>query len=144
MNITKLILVGLICISASCGDSQPKEADEFDQKMTKTIAIHDEVMPQMSKINLLINQLETKMDSTNVEKYQPAIKNLKAGHDKMMSWMRSFSDEFSKAEINQGIQLKDADSLKQRLKRLESSYNDAEEMKSHIQEAIKEAEALVN
>ncbi|WP_445159258.1 hypothetical protein [Mesohalobacter salilacus] len=112
--------------------------------MTETIAIHDEVMPKMSKINQLLSQLETKMDSTNVEKFQPAMEDLKSGHDKMMTWMKSFGDEFSKTEINQGIQLENVDSLKQRLKALKQSHIMAEDMKAHIQKAIEEAEALVN
>ncbi|MBS3737823.1 hypothetical protein [Mesohalobacter halotolerans] len=144
MKTTHLLLIGLITVFASCSDTQPKEAKAFDQKMTKTIAIHDEVMPEMSKINQLISQLETKMDSTNIENYQPAIDNLKSGHDKMMSWMKSFGDEFSKSEINQGIQVKNVDSLKQHLKTLDKSFQEAKDMRDHIQEAIQEAEALIN
>lgn len=144
MKFFQLLLVGLIAILTSCSDTQPKEAKAFDQKMEKTIAIHDEVMPEMSKINQLINELEAKMDSTNIDHYQPAIESLKSGHGKMMSWMKSFGDEFNKTEINQGIQVKDEDSLKQRLKALDESFNEAKAMKTHIEEAIKKAESLVN
>ena len=134
------ILLGLII---SCGDSTPQEAVDFNQKMKETIAIHDEVMPEMGKINQLMSKLETQMDSTNVEQYKPAVENLKIAHDKMMSWMRSFGDEFSRTEINQGIQLKNVDSLKQRLKALDKSFQEAEDMQNHIQEAIKNAEDLL-
>lgn len=127
----------------SCADSTPKEASEFDQKMKETIAIHDEVMPEMGKINQLMSRLETKMDSTNLEQYKPAIENLKTGHDKMMSWMKSFGDEFSRTEINQGIQIANVDSLKQRLQALEKSYQEAEDMQNHIDSAIKKAEDLL-
>ncbi|RRO20272.1 hypothetical protein EIG84_04930 [Flavobacteriaceae bacterium 14752] len=144
MKITQLLLAGLVFFLISCSDSKPKEVTEFNKKMTETIAIHDEVMPKMSKINQLLSQLETKMDSTNVEKFQPAMEDLKSGHDKMMTWMKSFGDEFSKTEINQGIQLENVDSLKQRLKALKQSHIMAEDMKAHIQKAIEEAEALVN
>lgn len=143
MKISHLLVFILFGLMMSCADSTPKEVAAFDQKMDETITIHDEVMPEMSKINKLIIQLEAQKDSTNLEKYQPAIEDLKTGHDKMMSWMKSFGDEFSKTEINQGVQLKDVDSLKQRLKELEKSYKDAEAMQNHIQEAIRNAETLL-
>jgi len=143
MKTPYFLLTILISLMISCADSTPEEAIEFDQKMEETIAIHDAVMPEMGKINKLLSQLETQIDSTNIEEFKPAIENLKNGHDKMMSWMKSFGDEFSKTEINQGIQLKDIDSLKLRLEALDKSYEQAEDMKNHIQEAIKEAEALV-
>ena len=127
----------------SCADSQPKEAKLFDQKMAETIAIHDDVMPKMTKITTLITTLESKADSTNAEVYEPTILKLKTGHDKMMEWMKSFGDEFSKTEINQGIQLRNSDSLKLRLKVLEESKQEAEDMKAHVMDAISNAEALL-
>ena len=141
---TKLfLLLSIIALLISCADSKPEEAKIFDLKMIETIAIHDEVMPKMGKINQLLSQLETQMDSTNVDKIKPVKEDLKTGHDKMMAWMKSFGDEFSTTEINQGIQLKDEDSLKQRLEALDKSYDDAEDMRNHLQEAIQKAEALV-
>lgn len=143
MKLSHIFYVFLVGLIISCGDSKPEEVKQFDEKMDQTIAIHDEVMPEMTKINQLIGKLEAKMDSNNIEKYKPAIKDLKTGHDKMMTWMREFGDEFSKTEINQGIQLKDMDSLKSRLKALDISYKQAEDMRNHIQEAISNAELLL-
>lgn len=144
MKLSHLILTAIIATTMSCADSKPEEAVLFDKKMTETIAIHDEVMPEMSKINQLITKLETQMDSTNVDEYQPAIQDLKTGHDKMMTWMKSFGDEFDRTEINQGIQLKDADSLKQRIKVLEQSYQDAIDMKTAVFEAIANAQDVLD
>ena len=141
---TKLfLLLSIVALLISCTDSKPEEAKLFDQKMTETIDIHDEVMPKMSKINELLSQLETQMDSTNVDKIKPVKEDLKTGHDKMMAWMKSFGDEFTKTEINKGIQIKDIDSLKQRLDAINKSYDEAEDMRNHMQEAIQKAEALV-
>lgn len=143
MKLSYFIYTFLILLIISCGDSKPKEVEQFNLKMDKTIAIHDEVMPEMTKINQLIGKLEAKMDSTTTEKYKPAVEDLKTGHDKMMTWMKDFGDEFSKTEINQGIQLKDADSLKSRLEALDVSYKQAQDMRNHIQEAISNAELLL-
>ena len=143
MKLSNVIYAFIIGLIVSCADSTPKEVEQFNEKMDKTIAIHDEVMPEMSKINRLIGKLDAKMNSTNIDTYKPAIKELEAGHDKMMNWMKDFGDEFSKTEINQGIQLKDIDSLKLRLEALDESFNEAEDMRNHIQDAIKNAELLL-
>jgi hypothetical protein len=66
------------------------------------------------------------------------------GHDKMMNWMKAFGDDFSSAEITQGIQLKNVDSLKSRLKVLDKSYQDAVDMRDHILSALDNAESLEN
>lgn len=143
MKLYKLPFIALLIFSISCSKPQPEEAKLFDQKMTETIAIHDEVMPKMSKITKLIKTLESQIDSTNTSVYKPAIIDLKTGHDKMMEWMKNFGDEFSKTEINEGIQLKDADSLSSRLKALEHSNKQALDMKRHIMIAITNAEKIL-
>lgn len=143
MKLSPLFLTLLVCVIISCEDSKPKEVKQFNEKMDQTIAIHDEVMPEMTKINRLIGKLEAKMDTTNIDTYKPAVESLKIGHDKMMNWMKDFGDEFSKTEINQGIQSTNLDSLKSRLNALDVSYKQAEDMRNHIQEAIKNAELLL-
>jgi len=138
-----LFALSFVIISCKSNDNQIKEAKEFNQKMEQTIAIHDEVMPKMSKINQLLSQLEVQIDSTNRMQIEPVMENLQSGHDEMMNWMKSFGDEFSKTEINQGIQLKSVDSIKQRLRTLEKSYQNAQEMKKQILGAIKKANTLL-
>lgn len=143
MRLSNILFIAIIILFTSCGDKAPQEVELFNEKMDNTIAIHDEVMPEMGKINQLIGRLEAKMDSTNIKEYQAALEDLKTGHDKMMTWMKNFGDEFSRTEINQGIQLKDSDSLKMRLKALEDSFKEAEGMRNHIQKAIKNAKNLL-
>lgn len=143
MKLSNIFFAVVIGLFISCADTEPKEAQLFNEKMEKTIAIHDEVMPEMSKLTRLITTLEKEADSTNAESYEPVIYDLKTGHDKMMTWMKNFGDEFSKIEINQGIQLKNIDSLKTRLEALDVSYKEAVDMRDHIKEAIKNADALI-
>ena len=144
MKIFNVFFVTILLVLVSCSNPEPKEVQVFNEKMDKTIAIHDEVMPEMSKISRLMTNLETKMDSTNVETIKPAIEDLKIAHDKMMTWMANFGEEFSRTEINEGIQLKNADSLKLRLKALDKSMEEAKDMRDHVNEAISNAEALVD
>lgn len=139
----RYFILPVIAFILSCAKQQPEEAKVFDEKMIETIAIHDEVMPEMSKINKLIRNLEAKKDSTNADVYEPAIKDLKKGHDMMMDWMKDFGDEFSKSEINEGIKLTDPDSLKMRLDALEKSKKSAEKMKNQVKSAISNAEDIL-
>ncbi len=143
MKFIKFVFVSILAFAVGCNDPQPEEAKAFDQKMTEAIEIHDEVMPKMGKLTKLISSLEAKVDSTNAEVYKPAIRDLKKGHDMMMDWMKDFGDEFSKTEINDGIKLEDVDSLKARLKAIEISKKEAEDMKEQVMMAIENAEALL-
>ncbi|MGX1023340.1 hypothetical protein [Psychroflexus sp. MBR-150] len=138
-----LLSVFIICFIFSCKEHQPKEAQEFNKKMEQTIAIHDQVMPKMSDINQLLNQLENQIDSTNRAQIESAMQKLQDSHESMMKWMKSFGDEFSKTEINQGIQTKNVDSLQLRLKALEKYNIEAKNLKKHISEAIENANALI-
>jgi hypothetical protein len=143
MKFIKIFLVTIVAFALGCQTQQPEEAKAFDQKMTEAIEIHDEVMPKMGKLSKLIVDLESKVDSTNASKYKPVILDLKKGHDMMMEWMKDFGDEFSKTEINDGIKLEDIDSLKARLKAIEISKKEAEDMKEQVMMAIENAEALL-
>jgi len=98
----------------------------------------------MTKLTSLIQKLEAKKDSTNVETVQPVIRDLKQGHDMMMEWMKDFGDEFSKTEINEGIQLSNIDSLKARLDALSKSKTAAEKMRDKIVSSMEKAETLLN
>jgi uncharacterized protein YfbU (UPF0304 family) len=142
MKIKNVYLSLILVLIFSC-NTPPEEAKAFDQTMTEAIQIHDDVMPEMGRISKLIKALETKVDSTNADVYKPAIRELKQGHDMMMDWMKDFGDEFSKTEINDGIQIMNVDSLKARLKAIEKSKNEAEKMKTQVMSAIENAEALL-
>jgi glutamyl-tRNA reductase len=117
----------------------------FDEKMEKTIAIHDSVMPKMSNINDMISKLEQKKDSlSESKKVQAAKEDLKQAHDQMMNWMKNLSNTFTAEQINQGIQTREADSLKKALKDLDELKKEAENMQKAINSSIKQAEDLLS
>ncbi len=68
--------------------------------MSRILAIHDEVMPEMGTISGLIGQLEPKFlaDSTLVN-YGTSVEELKQANGAMMQWMMDFSEEFTTDEI---------------------------------------------
>jgi len=139
-----MLFVSIILIT-SCQEETPKEVKTFDDKMEKTIAIHDSVMPKMSKINDMISELEQKKDSlSESKKVQAAKEDLKQAHDQMMTWMKNLSNTFTAEQINQGIQTREADSLKKALKDLDKLKKEAENMQKAINSSIKQAEDLLS
>ena len=139
-----MLFVSIILIT-SCQEETPKEVKTFDDKMEKTIAIHDSVMPKMSNINDMISELEQKKDSlSESKKVQAAKEDLKQAHDQMMTWMKNLSNTFTAEQINQGIQTREADSLKKALKDLDKLKKEAENMQKAINSSIKQAEDLLS
>lgn len=139
-----MLFVSIILIS-SCQEETPKEVKTFDDKMEKTIAIHDSVMPKMSKISDMISKLEQKKDSLSESKeVQAAKEDLEQAHDQMMTWMKDLSNTFTAEQINQGIQTREMDSLKKAIKDLDKLKKEAESMQNAINSSIKKAEELLS
>ncbi|MFN2260501.1 MAG: hypothetical protein ABR595_00350 [Psychroflexus sp.] len=153
-KILKISLLSLVLSLGSCqSNNNEEESKAFDKQMKETVQIHDDVMPKMGEINSMIKKLEAKKEEVKSESegvedetmltYDEAIKNLKDAHDLMMSWMKNFSNTFSRTEINDGLQAKDKDSIKAKMKLLNTQYESAEEMKKAITEALENAQKLL-
>lgn len=137
-------LISIILIS-SCQEETPKEVKTFDDKMEKTIAIHDSVMPKMGEMNSLMKKLEQKKDSlSDTKEVQTAKEDLEQAHDQMMAWMKELSNTFTTEQINQGIQTREVDSLKKAIKDLDKLKKEAENMQNAINSSIKQAEELLS
>lgn len=95
-----------LAMMVSCKqDKKIGESAEADQ-MKMVMAIHDEVMPKMSEIGSLANQLKKRIDSNEGgASEEKAIENLKEAHKSMMDWMQSFGDRFDSDEIMDGKEL---------------------------------------
>ena len=84
-------------------------------EMEAVVAVHDELMPKMTTISRLQEQLsESLPDSIRSEQQQAVIDELEAANDAMMDWMQDFGTAFDFEEINKGKPLTAAkqDSLK--------------------------------
>jgi hypothetical protein len=139
----KIGFVFCLVLVFACNTEADKLSEEFNSKMDMAIEVHDDVMPKMGRIGNLINDLEKEMDSLNRPTYEAAMKDLQLGHDRMMNWMKTFGDNFSPQEIQNGLQTKNMDSIKLKLQLIEKNYIAAEEMKKLINSAIENAEALL-
>ena len=77
--------------------------------MKEVMAIHDVVMPKMSKLGSLVGELNDKEnDSTDLRiQYEQARKDLQAANKSMMDWMQNFGNRFDPDEILNGKELSD-------------------------------------
>jgi|GEM_PF-1135336 len=158
--IALLLVVGLGFGFQSCKDDAKKEKNEevtkessssevndlqneFNTLMKESVEAHDEVMPKMGTINEYIAKLEELQNEDNQEEVQLAVEELKKGHDMMMSWMKGFGNDFSREEINKGIQEEEVDVLKSKVELVEKHHKSAQEMKAQINSSLANAKELV-
>ncbi len=90
-------LIGSLAFSAcQSGEQQPSEEElqtQQEQMWNEVMAVHDEVMPQMSEIKRLQNELkayigeDSSLDAEVQEKVGQAVQELSAAGEGMMSWM---------------------------------------------------------
>ncbi|ETN94626.1 hypothetical protein [Zhouia amylolytica] len=124
-----------LLLMISCGNDNSKQ-EVFDSLKKEVLKVHDEVMPKMGKINTLITELDSKIDTTEMGKsYEKAKQELEESHDMMMSWMKNFGDQFG------GTIAKD--SLDKKIQLLEQEDIKVNDLKEKINSSIKNAEDLL-
>ncbi len=142
MKLFKTIsVISITVLLLGCAQEQPSEAKEFKSLMAKTIKVHDDVMPKMGDLTRSIKRLDTLKVEDSLQRTQ-TIKDLKNAHDEMMSWMKDLSNEFSRAEINEGLQTENLDSIKMKLNSLKTLNERANQMKTSIITSLEKAKAI--
>ena len=139
---SKNILLGLILSLSilACKDEKKSTEMEADiSKMEEVMAIHDEVMPEMSTIGKLVAELKPRADSTEMgQKYDRAMKDLQDAHKAMMDWMRGFGDRFDSDEILNGKELTDQKKIW-----LEEEEEKVKALREQIYNSIDQAQKLL-
>ena len=108
-------------------------------KMEEVMAIHDEVMPEMSTIGKLVAELKPKADSTEMGvKYSAAMTDLQDAYKSMMDWMKGFGDRFDSDEILNGKELSDQKKIW-----LEEEEEKVKALREQIYSSIDQAEQLL-
>ncbi len=116
--------------------STNKEADKYS--MTGVMAVHDEVMPKMGQISMLIDKLKPFADNDPDSAYADAMKELQKSYKAMMDWMGNIGEVFTSEEILKGAPL--SEDKKARLK-LEAER--IAEVKELMLKSIDEAKRLL-
>ena len=87
-------------------DTQKSETAPIEPfSMEGVMAIHDEVMPKMGEISMLIDALKEHADKNPDSPQANAMRKLQESHKAMMDWMREFGDAFTSDEIIKGAEL---------------------------------------
>ncbi|MBU2947914.1 hypothetical protein [Zobellia uliginosa] len=128
-----LIALAFSAITISCNSKNEST------QMKTVMAVHDEVMPEMSKMGRLVGELSSKEDSTEIGlKYKKARKDLQEAHKSMMDWMQNFGSRFTSDEILNGAELSDEKQVW-----LNEEEEKIEEVREQINGSIKKAEELL-
>ena len=104
MKKIKFLALFIITLTISCSPNQDKEQQKMEEELyAEVMAVHDEVMPKMSRILSLERELKEAVEgldsasSESLEKLEYLerhIARLQEADEAMMQWMRSF-------EVNQ-------------------------------------------
>lgn len=90
--------------NSSGNEASINEKDDT-YSMTAVMAVHDEVMPKMGEISLLIDKLKPLADQDPDSPYANAMKDLQNSHKAMMDWMGDIGEAFTSEEILKGAPL---------------------------------------
>jgi hypothetical protein len=139
------VLTASLFLSGCAQQSSLKERDQksetattYPYSMEGVMAIHDEVMPKMGEISMLIDAFKAEADKNPDSPQANAITKLQESHKAMMDWMREFGDAFTSDEILKGAAL--SEEKKERL-RLEAER--IESVKTLMLESIAEGQKLL-
>ena len=133
------LLTALFCLTILGACKEEKKVDPSAIMMKEVLAVHDEVMPKMSKISKLVATLKPKVDSTEQGMvYQRAMKDLQESNMEMMDWMQNFGNRFEPDEIMNGKELSP-----EKKRWLKEEKQKIEALKQNVEVHISEAEALL-
>ncbi|MEC7782154.1 MAG: hypothetical protein VYB38_02020 [Bacteroidota bacterium] len=107
-----VLLCILMATSLISCDENAELRDRYNALFTEVIDLHDELMPKMSELTNLEEQLESQDSLGQAD--QQILENLKKADSRMMDWMHDFTDTYVKdrtpvakmtaQELEQGIE----------------------------------------
>ena len=125
----------LLLLTTACKENKEEVATS---QMEEVIDIHDEVMPKMSTIGKLVEELKPRIDSTEGgREYAAAVEDLQDAHKAMMDWMKGFGDRFDFDEIKNGKELSE-----EKQEWLDEEETKVKAMRDQVNKSIARAQKL--
>jgi len=132
-----LLIIPLVVI-LSCSTSQQSDECTSDeclkqQAYDKVIAVHDDVMPKLSRISELKGLIEERMadstDSATVNRYITLMQELDTADESMWVWMRAFNSDIEEWPLDSALNYLKTEQLKvdEVAEKINSSITAAEE-----------------
>lgn len=136
MKLYPILLGVLVFAAAGCNQTQTQEQEKWDTIM----AVHDELMPKMSDINRLNQELAARLgalDSTKVEEKRAIleqIEGLNSAENTMMDWM---------ANVKPIEELRNEGDHAKVMEYLETEQKKVDQMKEEMLKSIESAEQFI-
>lgn len=124
---------------------QPKSQQTYENKLQQVLDGHDELMEEMNELNLLITQLEARINAAEEEDVaaeQEALNQLKSVHEAMFDWMHNFGDEFP--DISDKEKTFTEAEYQTRVLQLEEQETALLNLQKDFEQAISNAKILLN
>lgn len=136
------LFIAIVCIPFlfSCSGGAEESQNAEQQKLwDEMMAIHDEIMPAMGEIFKYSKELQTHLDSTEVEtalqsEIEATIEQLNQADDGMMDWM---------AALKQPSELKESMNHKEIMEYLKTEHEKIEVVKQQMEESIENGKKMV-
>ena len=129
----------MVCIAmgtslTSC-DEHAELRDQYNSLFTEVIALHDELMPKMSELTNLEEQLEANDSLSQAD--QQILENLKKADSRMMDWMHDFTDTYVKDRTP--VAKMTAQELEQGIEGLQSELQEVKDLRDFTHNSLDEA-----
>ena len=118
----------------SC-DENAELRDQYNALFTEVIDLHDELMPKMSELTNLEEQLEAKDSLGQAD--QQILENLKKADSRMMDWMHDFTDTYVKDRTP--VAKMTAQELEQGIEGLQGELQEVKDLRDFTHNSLDEA-----
>ncbi|PHQ29887.1 hypothetical protein [Leeuwenhoekiella nanhaiensis] len=142
MKILKYVLVfGMVLSTLLACDNQSEQRDQYNALFAEVIAIHDELMPQMTTISNIQSQLKaTDSVALSVPK-QELLEQANTADSVMMTWMHSFTDTYVKNRVP--VAEMSPEQLKAAVNGLQEELQEIKELRDLTQNCIAKSKELL-
>ena len=130
-----VLLCILMATSLISCDENAELRDQYNALFTEVIDLHDELMPKMSELTNLEEQLEAKDSLGQAD--QQILENLKKADSRMMDWMHDFTDTYVKDRTP--VAKMTAQELEQGIEGLQSELQEVKDLRDFTHKSLDEA-----
>ena len=130
-----VLLCILMATSLISCDENAELRDQYNALFTEVIDLHDELMPKMSELTNLEEQLEANDSLSQAD--QQILENLKKADSRMMDWMHDFTDTYVKDRTP--VAKMTAQELEQGIEGLQSELQEVKDLRDFTHNSLDEA-----
>ncbi|WP_167598232.1 hypothetical protein [Leeuwenhoekiella sp. ZYFB001] len=130
-----VLLCILMATSLISCDENAEQRDQYNALFTEVIDLHDELMPKMSELTNLEEQLESQDSLGQAD--QQILENLKKADSRMMDWMHDFTDTYVKDRTP--VAKMTAQELEQGIEGLQGELQEVKDLRDFTHKSLDEA-----